>query len=230
MTHSASDDAELNRRPLVVAIDGVAPGIGKSTVASAVVMWLRERGLVVDHFREEDILSRPAFAAVATAFRESGRVEPSLLLAATDALVGDLPPGDVTVLDSLLPFIPSLLAWGHDRATISTFVRDLTHVLRGVRLLTIYLDGSVESALEQAVGREGEAWLPWLIGRYAGTAEPVTDLDSLAAHMEQRRQLTLSVLAEHSWDVVAIRTAQEHQADESLAVVSAALAERGLDH
>lgn len=155
-------------------------------------------------------------------------MEPWLLLTATGVLVGRLRGYDVAVLDSLLPFIPSLLAWGHDRQTVSTFVRDLTQVLHGVRLVTVYLDGSVESALDRAVRREGQPWLSWLIDRYAGTAEPVTDRDSLIAHMKHRRQLTLSVLAEHGWEVVVVEDADDRATEETLATLCEALRERGL--
>ena len=120
----------------------------------------------------------------------------------------------------MLPFIPSLLAWGHDARAVSTFVRDLTHVLRGVRLVTVYLDGPVRPALGRAVRRESEPWLPWLIGRYAATAEPVTDLESLTGHLQRRRLLTLSVLAKYSWDVVIVEDADSRSTEDTLALVS----------
>lgn len=128
---------------LVIAVDGVAPGIGKSTLAAALAARLRESGLVVDRFREEDILTRPAYGTVARQFQETGRVEPVLLLSATERYLRDLRHDGVgvAVLDSLLPFVPSLLAWGHDLPTITAFVRDLTGILAQTRPLLVYLDG-----------------------------------------------------------------------------------------
>jgi len=62
--------------------------------------------------------------------------------------------------------------------------------------------------------------LPWLIGRYAATAEPVTDLESLTGHLQRRRLLTLSVLAEYSWDVVIVEDADSRSTEDTLALVS----------
>lgn len=137
--------------------------------------------MTVDLFREEEILSRPAYAAVAGEFRATGRVEPQLLVTATAALVSDLQRDGVqlAVLDALLPFIASMLAWGHDEETISAFLGDLTAVLEPARLVVVYLDGSVPQALDRAVRREGDSWLSWLIARHRGTAEPVIDRHSL---------------------------------------------------
>ncbi len=208
---------------LVIAVDGVAPGIGKSTLAAALAARLRESGLVVDRFREEDILTRPAYGTVARQFQETGRVEPVLLLSATERYLRDLRHDGVgvAVLDSLLPFVPSLLAWGHDLPTITAFVRDLTGILAQTRPLLVYLDGPVGAALERAVHREGEAWLSWLIGRYAGAADPVTDLPSLHAHLDSRRRLTLRMLADCGWNLLVVADAHSRGTEEIVAMVSA---------
>jgi hypothetical protein len=71
-------------------------------------------GLRVDHFREEEILTRPQFAAVAEHFRAMGAVEAPMLLTATAQLVDSVLASavDVVVADALMPFVPSLLAMG----------------------------------------------------------------------------------------------------------------------
>jgi len=96
----------------------------------------------VDRFREEEILSRPAFRGVASELRDGGRVAPAALLAATASYLACLDAGnvEVAVMDALLPFIPSLLAWGHDAAAL---------------------------AISRAVRREPPGWLAWLVERYA---------------------------------------------------------------
>lgn len=75
----------------------------------------------MDRFREEEILSRPAFRGVASELRDGGRVVPAALLAATASYLACLDAGnvEVAVMDALLPFIPSLLAWGHDAAALA---------------------------------------------------------------------------------------------------------------
>lgn len=94
--------------------------------------------------------------------------------------------------------------------------------------MTVYLDGPVRPALGRAVRRESEPWLPWLIGRYAATAEPVTDLESLTGHLQRRRLLTLSVLAKYSWDVVIVEDADSRSTEDTLALVSRHSRKRGL--
>lgn len=222
---ASNDDGSTQAWPLIIAVDGVAPGIGKSTVATALAARLAARGFAVDHFREEDILTRPAYGAVAKQFRDIGRVEPRLLLEATASYLADscCAGVDVVVVDSLLPFIPSLLAWGHDRRTIATFVQELTDVLRNTSSVLIYLDGPVEQALDRAVRREGETWLPWLIGRFAGAAEPVTDLASLCGHLKRRRQTTLPLLSAHGWNVVLVEDAQRRRTEEIVTLALDAL-------
>lgn len=67
-------------------------------------------GLRVDHFAEEEIMTRPQFAEVAGHFRVTGRVEPAMLLAAASRFAGSvLEAGiDVVVADALVAFVPSL--------------------------------------------------------------------------------------------------------------------------
>jgi hypothetical protein len=110
-----------------IAVLGAAPGVGKSTLCSGLAAALPGR---VDHFREEEILTRPAYAEVAAEFRAGGEVRPSTLLAATSAFVGRC-DGDFVVTDALFPYLPSLRAWGHSPAALASFLaalaeRDLT--------------------------------------------------------------------------------------------------------
>lgn len=91
------------------------------------------------------------------------------------------------------------------------------------------LGGSAKQALVRALRREGEAWLPWLIGRFRDSAEPVTDLQSLCAHLERRRLTTLSLLSEHGWDLALVAGADRCDTGQILDATLQALRERGLD-
>ena len=64
---------------LVVAW-GASPGIGKSTLCAGLSEWLSDAGLQVDHFQEEEILTRPQYADVASHFLATGEVEREALL------------------------------------------------------------------------------------------------------------------------------------------------------
>jgi nucleoside-triphosphatase THEP1 len=52
---------------VLVTVWGSSPGIGKSTLCAGLSEWLSGAGLRVDLFREEEILTRPQYAEVATA-------------------------------------------------------------------------------------------------------------------------------------------------------------------
>ena len=109
---------------LLISVWGASPGIGKSTLCAGLSQWLAGAGLRVDHFREEEILTRPQFAAVAGHFQATGAVEPPALLTATTQFVDSvLARGDdVVVADALMPFVPSLLAMGHSDQAIHAFM------------------------------------------------------------------------------------------------------------
>src|SRR5215203_5941645 len=100
---------------VLIAVAGAAPGIGKSTLCMAMAAWLSGRGLRVDHFREDEVLTRDEFASVAAEFEGHRAVQLPTLLNAVARFVLSIQDSedDVVITDSLIPFIPSLLAWGH---------------------------------------------------------------------------------------------------------------------
>ncbi|MET8646421.1 hypothetical protein [Streptomyces sp. NPDC004675] len=154
---------------VLITVWGASPGVGKSTLCAGLSQRLADTGLRVDHFREEDILTQPQFAAVAEEFKTTGTVALGTLIAATakfvDAVVasGD----DVVIADALMPFVPTLLAMGHDEETIHAFITDLTEILAPVRPVMLFLDGNAETALSRAATRKGEQWLDWYVGKLA---------------------------------------------------------------
>ncbi|MQY40594.1 hypothetical protein SRB17_86270 [Streptomyces sp. RB17] len=120
---------------VLISVWGASPGVGKSTLCDGLSRWLAGAGLRGDHFREEEVLTRPQFTAVAEEFKATGRVRLQTLIAGTaqfvDAVVasGD----DVVITDALVPFVPTLLAMGHGEEAIDAFMSDLTEVLAQVR-------------------------------------------------------------------------------------------------
>lgn len=57
-----------------VAVLGAVPGVGKSTLCAGLARTLATSGWPVDHFREEEILTRSEYTAVAAEFRAGGIV------------------------------------------------------------------------------------------------------------------------------------------------------------
>lgn len=195
---------------LLIAIDGVAPGVGKSTLAAALADHFARRGVVVDHFREEEILTRPACTTVAEQFHSRGEVDPAALIDATKEYLLSLREAevDVAVLDAFVPFLQSMLGWGYDDDAIDEFVRELTGAMAGTPKVLVYLDGDPQRALERAIQREEDGWFDWLIDRLKAAREPaVRDLDSLCEHFDRRRELTLRLLHHHGWQVLTVSNA-----------------------
>ncbi|MGW4914229.1 hypothetical protein [Streptomyces sp. NPDC004270] len=198
---------------VLITMWGASPGVGKSTLCASLSRWLADAGLRVDHFREEEILTRPQFAAVAEAFQTTGAVDPGTLLAATAEFVDSvLASGDdVVIADALMPFVPTLLAMGHGEEQIDAFMTDLTEVLAPVCPVMVFLDGNAEAALSRAAQREGKEWLDWYVGKLARyeVSPPVADVASAVKYLLRERAVTLGTVRRKDWGLVVIERADE---------------------
>jgi len=197
----------------LITVWGAAPGIGKSTLCGALAGQLVRDGLRVDHFAEEEILTRPEFGEVAEYFNATGRVNPAMLLAATSRFARSVLAGgiDVVVADALVPFVPSLLAMGCSDQVISAFVTELTRLLGPVRPVLVFLDGDTTTALDRAAAREEPGWLDWYTGKLAGyglTAK-AGDLAAAVTYLEHEQALTLSAARQAGWRVITIDRATD---------------------
>ncbi|MEK0099730.1 hypothetical protein WDA79_14775 [Streptomyces sp. A475] len=212
---------------VLITVWGASPGVGKSTLCDGLSRWLTDAGLRVDHFREEEILTRPQFAAVAEEFKATGRVRRQTLIAATAQFVDAIMTSgdDVVIADALMPFVPTLLAMRHGEEAIDAFMIALTEVLARVRPVMVFLDGNAERALARAARREGEHWLDWYVGKLAGyeVSPPVADVASAVKYLLRERAVTLGAVRRKDWGLVVIERADELPPDEVLQV-----AQRGL--
>lgn len=197
----------------LIAVTGVGPGVGKSTLCRALARGLAEGGQAVDHFEEAEVLSRPAFRAVAEEFRGgAGRVRPQTLVAATRSCLARARADgfEVQVTDALLPFVPSLVAWGHDETAIAGVLADLAEAVAPTEVTVVYLSDDPERSLRRAVAREAPGWAEWYLAKLAdspGTRQ-VTDLASAARQLRWERELTLRLLADTGWRVVTVEVAE----------------------
>ncbi len=214
---------------LLVAVVGASPGIGKSRLCASLVDWLNDAGLAVDHFAEEHILDRPAFAAVATEFANTGRVSPTVLVDATARYLADTAAAGiaVVVMDSLIPFVPSLLAFGHTEHDIASIVDDLATRIAAIPTVTIFLDGDAATALPRAAAREGNDWLAWYtdkLARYGLLADPGPDLTAVCQYLSHERATTLQILRRQPWHLVVIDHADTSPPDQVLHAARLAIA------
>jgi thymidylate kinase len=198
---------------MLIAVWGAAPGVGKSTLCAGLAGWLADAGLRVDHFADEEILTRPEFGEVAEHFEATGRVEAAMLLTAASRFAGSvLADGvDVVVADALVPFVPSLLAMGCSDQVVCAFVAELTGLLAPVQPVLVFLDGDTKTALARAAAREEPGWLEWYVGKLAGYGlTPKTGGPTAAAsYLARERAVTLSAARYADWAVITIDRATD---------------------
>ena len=215
---------------VLIAVAGAAPGIGKSTLCTAVTGWLSGLGLRVDHFREHEVLTRDEFASVAAEFEARGVVQLSTLLSAVADFVSSIQASgdEVVITDSLIPFVPSLLAWGHDEEAMTRFLHDLSGLLEPVAPIVVYLDGDPSAAVARAADREGPGWLDWLIDKLARyrVSPAVHDLDTAGTYLGRERAVTLRLVRQQPWDLLVVDEADslpplevQHRTQDLLAAV-----------
>lgn len=199
------DTAEVT---YLLAAAGAAPGAGKSTLCAGVVDWLRERGLRVDHFREEEVLTRKAFAPLAHEFTTTGQVQLPTLLEATEAYLAGLKAKgiDVAVTDALVPFVPSLIGWGYSEAAMASFLQDLATRIAWAEPTVLYLDDDPALAVPRAIDREGPNWEDWLVTKLGSyPVEPrVRDRETACHYLRYEREVTLRLLAQLPWRVIMV--------------------------
>ncbi|MBL1098471.1 hypothetical protein [Streptomyces coffeae] len=193
----------------LISVIGSSPGVGKSTLCRAVAEWLSSTGASVDHFEEADILTRAAFRPVAEEFAGGARsVQPTTLVECTRAYVSEsLAAGrDYLVTDALLPFIPSLVAWGHEENTLVHVMGELARVVEPARVTVVYVHDDPQTALRRAVKREGAAWEDWYVRKLADSpgTRAVHDLASAAVHLRFEADLTHRLLAQTPWHVLTV--------------------------
>ncbi|WP_405678847.1 ATP-binding protein [Streptomyces sp. NBC_01511] len=193
----------------LIAVVGSSPGVGKSTLCRALARRAAESGATVDHFEEADILSRPSFRPVAEEFADgSGGVRPGTLVESTREYVAKARAEgvDVLITDALLPFIPSLVAWGHEESAIAAVLAELADAVRPTRVTVVYLRDDPDTALRRAVEREGPDWVDWFVTKLGGSpgSRSVKDLASAAEHLRREEELTVRLLARTDWHVLSV--------------------------
>ncbi|HEY1176415.1 MAG TPA: hypothetical protein VGF17_09680, partial [Phytomonospora sp.] len=169
-------------------------------------------GPEAEHFEEEHVLTHRAFRPVAEEFADgTGAVRPATLLACTRDYIARAVAAQrkYLITDALIPYIPSLVAWGHDEDALTGFVDDLARVAEPVDVTVIYLHDDPETALRRAADREDDGWIDWYVGKLGARpgTRGVHDLASAAAHLRAEAALTRRLLAHTGWDVVEVAVA-----------------------
>lgn len=196
----------MSQMTTLLAVTGVAPAVGKSTLARGLRDWLRDSGMAVDHIEEDELLTRPELAPIAReiAVQESGTIE-TLVVTLADFLDSGA-RDDVVVMDSLFPFVTLLSNWGYGEHRIAGFCADMAARLAPARVVVVYLDAHIGVALRQAAEREPPGWLDWYVeGLARHQASPATtDFEAAVDRPERERNLTLRLVPEQGWELVTI--------------------------
>ena len=135
-------------------------------------------------------------------------VRPETLVGSTRAYIAEsLAIGrDCLATDALLPFVPSLVAWGHEESSLAQVMEDLARAVEPAEVTLVYVHDDPATALRRAVEREGAAWEDWYVRKLAGSpgTRSVHDLPSAAAHLRFEADLTRRLLARTPWHVVTV--------------------------
>ena len=187
----------------LIMVTGAGAGLGKSTLAAALHDSLAPNA---DLFLEEDMKTEPHFRDLWDEFIDTGRVRPATLIeAAARYLEAARRRGVRTlVLDSLFPYLPSLLAWGHSDEQIASFFGRLDAVFDGCDVIELHLVGDLRAGLQRAAGREGGDWLEWQIAKVAAFrgAGDIRTADDVVAHLSGSAERSRRLLERAPWRVV----------------------------
>jgi hypothetical protein len=200
--------------PLLILVKGALPGLGKSTLSRGLAARLRDGGLDVEEFEEQAILDRPEFAAAIGEWRSTSRVSFETLLVGTHAYLEACRRrrADVYVVDSLLPFLPSLFAWGRSDGEIRGFFSELRALMRGFEVLLLQLEGDATTGLQRAAGREAEGWLPRFVAKvhdYEDDGRTTRDFESVVAYLESAASRSRKLLSRAPWRVWFVQVEQD---------------------
>jgi thymidylate kinase len=195
-------------RQVLILVTGSVPGVGKSSLATGLAAAFDADNRRVELFREEDIRSNVAFRQVMYEFDSVGEVQRATLLsAAADYLTSVRERGsDVVVLDALLPYLPSLLAWGYTDDDIAKFFDRLAELFDGFAVLELHLVANPRVALARAAEREGGAWLENHIAKVSRftSMRRISTLDDVLAFYRDATARSQSLLARSPWPVAQI--------------------------
>lgn len=189
----------------IVAVAGVAPAVGTSTLAVGLHDWMTERGLSVDLVEEDEVLTRPVFAPMARELAVTGICTVATLTSSIEAFVNEVAESayDVVICDALFPFVRSLHDWDSGEIAIDGFLADCTRALAAVPFTLVYVDADIYAALRHADVREPSGWLEWYLANMIRD-EPSADLDPVDVAVDllaRERDEALRLMTQHGWDV-----------------------------
>ena len=177
----------MSNRGRWIMVDGIGPGIGKSTLAWNLATALAERGVPVDLLPENAIFNRPEFADAAVGFRSKQfELEREALPKGYRALVRrNEASGAWVVFDWSAGSMAEDLPWAAEMDALTDHMREVTEIVGALDPALLLLDGPVEEAVRRATAERGAEWLK----RYEASRFPAVQVE----RMQRVRQATEAV-------------------------------------
>jgi thymidylate kinase len=191
-------------------MDGVSPGIGKSTLAESLAESLQAQGIAVDLFPEEQLFTRTDWRAVADGFRAKASPTPEVFLPAYRETIGRCLANQAWLIcDWNCAGMASDLTWAMaDPARLHRLVSDVRQLADGYPATLLFLDGDIETAIRRAARQRGREWFGRQVriadAHGAGTGP---DIDRIVAYEEDCRPLgeqDLQSLAAGGWRLLTV--------------------------
>src|SRR5437899_5876556 len=154
-----------------VMLEGVGPGIGKSTLAASLAKALAERGDDVDLIVDASIFERPEFTDAAEGFRTKRFTRTRVALPdAYRALVKrHAATGAWIIFDWSAAGMVEDLPWASDLEDLTAHLREVHEIVAPLDPIVLVLEGPLELAMGRAVAERGAEWF----ARHAASAEEV---------------------------------------------------------
>ncbi len=181
-------------RPWWIMLDGIGPGVGKSTLASGLAASLPTGGFHIELVPEEAVFERSEFAPAAAEFRSQRFARESSLLDAYSALANT---ADTTfVFDWSCAAMAEDLPWATEQEALDAHVAAVSDIAGSFNKVLLYLDAPIGVALRRAVAERGNEWLH----RYASLA-PTIEPEGPVSRIEEaiERAARYYTISDSSW-------------------------------
>jgi thymidylate kinase len=188
-------------------IDGVGPGIGKSTLAWNLAEAIAQRGLPVDILPENAIFNRPEFADAAVGFRtKQFDIEQEALPQGYEALVQrHADSGAWIIFDWSAASMAEDLPWAEDIDALTAHVRRVGEIVSGLDQIVLMLDGPIEVGVDRAIAQRGMRWFDTYAEMENSTDQRGTTRDKAIRYLARSRYARVErAFAQAEWPMVSI--------------------------
>ena len=220
-TNSDKGTSPFPKPKCALFVYGAGSGLGKSTLAGALVQQFESQGHEAFLFPEECALELPAFQTYVQRVQAGDSCDTTTLLECCTKFITDLTRGDadIIVLDSLLPCWDWLYSAGADDAAVFAFTDAINALLGALRPVLVLVEGDLDRALDRAIEDRGINWALDLAEHRIGRR----DRESLSEYFRALRLGTNRAVSSWNYEVIRINTV-DCDLESSVRLITAELA------